>query len=452
MPSRALIIGIVVVVVIAASIGVWLLSGGAPQMQQKREVKLVVITRLAPEEGNALRERFLKSELASRAGIVDVEFRKEDVGKWRSFVESGAVDIFFVGGYAVYSSLCRDGYLEPITNSEIISRASSIGAQMFRDERGNICFLSASRTIFSFTVNNDYLSRYSLPKPRSWEDLASPNFSASLLKEDPAISFPTPSKSTTAARTIQLILQKYGWDRGWEILTIIGANSKIVESSERARDDVALGVSGAAPTVLVYGLRAVNASGGKAEFIIAEKGLLPDISPVAIARNTKNKAAAEAFILWLLSDEGQKALAELFYYLPYQLPRGTALEEIYRRAEGNIYPYDPEDASKWEFSAIYYFEASIADPDANSLLKRIWTKAVSLYQAGKLSQKDLEDLVHKIGSPLEIEFNGTKSVFTKEFASKINNMLTSPANVDAFKSSVKRAAITRYSSILSSLG
>jgi ABC-type Fe3+ transport system substrate-binding protein len=84
---------------------------------------------------------------------------------------------------------------------------------MFRDERGNICFLSASNTIFSFTVNNDYLSRYSLPKPRSWEDLASPNFLASLLKEDPAISFPTPSKSTTAARTIQLILQKYGWDR-----------------------------------------------------------------------------------------------------------------------------------------------------------------------------------------------------------------------------------------------
>lgn len=48
MPTRVLIIGIVVVVVIAASIGVWLLSGGAPQMQQKREVKLVVITRLAP--------------------------------------------------------------------------------------------------------------------------------------------------------------------------------------------------------------------------------------------------------------------------------------------------------------------------------------------------------------------------------------------------------------------
>jgi len=116
--------------------------------------------KVSPEEGNALREKFLKSELASRAGIVGVEFRKEDVGKWKSFVESRAVDIFFVAGYAFYSSPCRGGYLEAITNSEIISRASSIGAQMFRDDRDNICFLSVSRTIFGFAVNNDYLSRY----------------------------------------------------------------------------------------------------------------------------------------------------------------------------------------------------------------------------------------------------------------------------------------------------
>jgi ABC-type Fe3+ transport system substrate-binding protein len=450
--NRTLVLGVMAAVVIIVAIGIWLLSGMAPQTQPRKEVKLVVITRLAPEEGSALRERFLRSDIASKAGIVDVEFRKEDIGKWRSFVESGGVDVFFVGGYAVYSSLCREGYLEPIINQEIISRASSIGASLYKDDKGNICFLSVSRTIFSFTVNNEYLSRYSLPKPRSWEDLASPSFSASLLKGDPAISFPAPSKSTTAARTLQLILQKYGWDRGWEILTIIGANSKIVESSERARDDVATGVSGAAPTVLVYGLRAVNASGGKAEFIVAEKGLLPDISPVAIAKNSKNKEAAEAFILWLLSDDGQRSLAELFYYLPYQLPRGTALEDIYRRAEGNIYPYDPEEGSRWEFSAIYYFEASIADPDANNMLKKIWGKAISLYQGGKMSAKDLEDLVHRIGSPLEIEFNGTKSVFTKDYASRINSLLTNPAYVDAFKSAVKKAAMARYSSVLSSLG
>jgi ABC-type Fe3+ transport system substrate-binding protein len=450
MDRRILIIVLVVIIAIAVGLAALLTQQG---VQQRREIKLTVVTRLAPEEGNALRERFLKSDIASRAGISDVEFRKEDVGKWRSFVESGAVDIFFVGGYSVYMSLCREGYLEPISSRDVIDRASSIGAQIFRDDRGNTCFISVSRTIFSFTVNNDYLARYSLPKPRSWEDLASPNFSASLLRGDPAISFPTPSKSTTAARTVELILQKYGWDRGWQILTLIGANSKIVESSERARDDVATGISGAAPTVLVYGLRAVNASGGKAEFIIADKGLLPDISPVAIAKNTRNKAAAEAFILWLLSDDGQKALAELFYYLPYQIPRGTLLEDIYRKAEGNIYPYDPQDSSMWSFSAIYYFEAAIADPDANTILKRIWGKAISQYLEGRISKRDLDDLISRLGSPLEIEFNGTKSLFTKEYASKINSLLsTDPRAIDAFKSSVKKAAVARYTAIQASLG
>lgn len=450
MDRKILIIVLVVIIAISVGLAALLTQQGS---QQRREIKLTVVTRLAPEEGNALRERFLRSDIASRAGIIDVEFRKEDVGKWRSFVESGAVDIFFVGGYSVYMSLCSEGYLEPISSRDVIDRASSIGAQIFRDDRGNVCFISVSRTIFSFTVNNDYLARYSLPKPRSWEDLASPNFSASILRGDPAISFPTPSKSTTAARTIELILQKYGWDRGWQILTIIGANSKIVESSERARDDVATGISGAAPTVLVYGLRAVNASGGKAEFIIADKGLLPDISPVAIAKNTRNKEAAEAFIQWLLSDDGQRALAELFYYLPYQIPRGTPLEDIYRRAEGNIYPYDPQDSSRWSFSAIYYFEAAIADPDANTMLKNIWSKAVSRYLEGKISKNDLDDLISRLGSPLEIEFNGTKSLFTKEYASKINSLLsTDPRAIDAFKSSVKKAALARYTAIQESLG
>ena len=448
--KRRILVAVISIIAIAGI----LLALLAPQIltQQGREIRLVVVTRLAPEEGNALRERFLRSDIATKYGIKDIEFRKEDVGKWRSFVESGAVDIFLIGGYAVYNSLCRDGYLEPITSREVISRASSIGAEIYRDDKGNVCFISVSRTIFSFTVNNDYLSRYSLPKPSSWEDLASPAFSASLLKGDPAISFPMPSKSTTAARTLQLILQKYGWDRGWQILTIIGANSKIVESSEKARDDVATGISGAAPTVLIYGLRAVNASGGKAEFVIATQGLLPDISPVAVAKNTKNKEAAEAFILWLLSDEGQRALAELFYYLPYQLPRGTPLEEIYRKASGNIYPYDPEDASKWEFSAMYYFEAAIADSDTNTLLKKIWGKAVSLYLNGSISSRDLETLVAKLGSPLEIDYKGMKSLFTKEYASKINDMLRSSQEADLFKSAVKKAAIERYSSILKSLG
>lgn len=446
--NKTLLAGLVIALV-AAGVAAYMLVG---MPQQKSGAKLLVITRLAPEEGRALRDRFLNSSIAKSAGILEVEFKKEDVGKWRSYVEAGAADIFLVGGFSVFATLCGQGLFEPITSNEILARAQALGSTIYRDSEGRACFLSISRTVFSFTINREYISRYSLPRPSSWEDLASPEFSQALLKGDPPISFPQPSKSTTAARTITLILEKYGWERGWQILTIIGANSKIVESSERARDDVAAGVSGAAPTVLIYGLQAVNASSGRAEFVIAEKGLLPDVSPVAIAKNTRNKAAAEAFILWLLSDEGQRALAELFYYLPYKIPGGTPLESIYSKAQENVYPYDPLEASKWDLASTYYFEGAIADPDANTLLKKAWSRALEAYASGKISRQDLEAIASKLGSPLEIEYRGSRSLFTRDYAASINSLLASAGEASAFKAAVKKAALERYSQILSRLG
>jgi hypothetical protein len=135
--------------------------------------------KVSPEEGNALRERFLKSELASRAGIVGVEFRKEDVGKWKSFVESRAVDIFFVAGYAFYSSPCRGGYLEAITNSEIISRASSIGARCL--EMIGITYASyqslerSSALLLTTTIYLDIFTRDYIAiamNPSKWDEYA----------------------------------------------------------------------------------------------------------------------------------------------------------------------------------------------------------------------------------------------------------------------------------------
>jgi len=288
--------------------------------------------------------------------------------------------------------------------------------------------------------------------PQTWSELLDPIYAKPLLFGESLVSFPKPSKSTTAARIVQLILQKYGWSEGWVILTVIGANSYIVESSEKARDDVALGISGLAPTVLVYGIRAEEASGGKAKFVVARGELLPDISPVAIAKNTANERAALAFIKWLLSPEGQRALAELFYYLPYIKPEGTALERFYEEASGNIFNYDPEDAALWERAATLYFEAAIADPDANTLLKKIWSKAVELYQRGVLSREELRGIAERLGSPLSISIEGSTVVFTKEYAIEINRRLAEdPVFRSNFMKAVKEAAIERYKAILEEL-
>ncbi|MFZ8794564.1 MAG: ABC transporter substrate-binding protein [Acidilobaceae archaeon] len=420
----------------------------ATESPTRAPVRLTVVTRLPPEEGEALKPRFLASSIAKSYGIVDVVFLKEDVSKWPIYASEGRADLFFLGGYAVYKDLCDKGYLKPIRDPEVISIVASVGAQIYRRADGSVCFIAVSRTIFSYTVNTAFLSKYDLPEPTSWGDLLNLIYAKPLLAGEALVSYPKPSKSTTAARMMQMILQKYGWDEGWALLTVVGALSYIVESAEKARDDVALGVSGMAPTVLVYGIRAEEASGGKARFVASRGEVLPDISPVAIAANTRNEEAALAFIKWLLSPEGQRALAE-YYFLPYVKPEGTRLEDIYERVKGNIFNYDPEDAALWERAAMYYFEAAIADPDANTLLKRVWAKAVELHSRGVISGDELRSIALRLGSPLTITVEGRTVKFTKDYAMEINKRVAEDASFrSAFMSSVKRAAIERYEGIL----
>lgn len=427
-------------------------TGSPTTPQPTREVTLVVITRLAPDEGEALRKRFLNSSIAKEYNIKDVVFLKEDVAKWPIYAEEGRADVFFIGGFSLYKDLCEKGYLRPIADRELLRMISNLNVDAYTLPNGSVCFLAVARTVFSYTVNTDFLGRYNLSPPRTWGDLLLPKYSAPVLYGESMVSFPKPTKSTTSARTIQLLLQKYGWERGWVLLTIVGANSYIVESSERARDDVALGVSGLAPTVLVYGIRAEELSGGKAVFYPAMGEVLPDVSPAAVARNTRNEREAIAFIKWLLSSEGQRTLAELFYYLPYVKPEGTPLEQLYEKLSANVFSYDPEDAASWERAAVYYFEAAIADPDSNTLLKRAWSLAVELYTKGVLSEAELLEVAHRLGSPLTIGIDGEPRPFTKSLAVELNKLVAGdPAFRSKFYDSVKTAALSRYSAILSEL-
>jgi hypothetical protein len=139
----------------------------ATESPTRAPVRLTVVTRLAPEEGEALKSRFLASDIAKSYGVVDVVFLKEDVSKWPIYASEGRADLFLIGGYAVYKDLCDKGYLKPIRDPEVISIATSVGAQIYRGADGSVCFIAVSRTIFSYTVNTAFLSKYNLPEPTS---------------------------------------------------------------------------------------------------------------------------------------------------------------------------------------------------------------------------------------------------------------------------------------------
>ncbi|MEM4879229.1 MAG: hypothetical protein QW822_04690, partial [Desulfurococcaceae archaeon] len=132
---RHYLILIMIVAIIVASIA-GILIYQYMSRTPSREVKLTVVTRLAPEEGAALRERFLNSSVAREYGIVDIEFIKEDIAKWPIYAEEGRADLFFIGGYAVYKDLCEKGYLRPIEDPDLLKTIEAIGAMAYRDVNG----------------------------------------------------------------------------------------------------------------------------------------------------------------------------------------------------------------------------------------------------------------------------------------------------------------------------
>ncbi|ABM80273.1 ABC transporter substrate-binding protein [Hyperthermus butylicus] len=445
--TSAAIIAIMIVIAVA----ILYMQGGETGAQG---VKLVIVTRLSPEEQQALREAFLNSSIAREYGIADVEFRKLDYAQWPSLAESGEVDGFFIGEKPVYDRLCSEGHLAPLTLDELLDIVGELDERYLgRASSSEICWVAVGQAVYGFIVNKVFLERYGLPEPRTWGDLVNPIYLRPLVEEVYMVSFPRPSKSGTARTIVHGILQKYGWERGWQLLTVIGMEAGIVDSSELARDQAAEGLVGVAPAYIGYGIEAEKQGRGAVFRVPEGEGILY-ISIAAVAKASKHKEQMQAFILWLLSDEGQRALARLFYYIPVRPVSGIDwVERIYSELRNNIFEYNRTLASEVDLAVTTYFEATIADPAANKLLKRIGKLLAQLYEEGKIDENGYADILAKLGSPLRIKdpWSGEEVVFTLEYAKKINSKLRSSEDRDKFYNAVKTVALEQYRSILSEL-
>ena len=115
------------------------------------------------------------------------------------------------------------------------------------------------------------------------------------------------SRSGTTHLTVEVILQAYGWEKGWALLLQMGGNmGSITERSFGVPEAVASGQLGIGVVIDFFGLSAI-ASGQPIDFAYPS---LTSVVPasVAVVRNGPNPANARAFVEYLLSDEGQLRL------------------------------------------------------------------------------------------------------------------------------------------------
>ncbi|WHQ23109.2 ABC transporter substrate-binding protein [Edwardsiella anguillarum] len=154
---------------------------------------------------------------------------------------------------------------------------------------------------FGLLINRSNLAAQHLPPPKDWEDLTQPQYRDMLLMS-------SPSRSDTNHLMIESLLQQYGWQRGWQILLMAAGNLSTISSrSFGVADKIQTGLGTLGPVIDNY-----------AQMLSTDPHLTFHYFPhsvaaptyVAVARDALYPGEARRFIRFLLSPDGQRALAD----------------------------------------------------------------------------------------------------------------------------------------------
>jgi iron(III) transport system permease protein len=267
------------------------------------------------------------------------------------------IDLFFGGGADSFVELEHKGLLAPVNVAPEILDAIPQNISGVPLYSLNKVWFANAISAFGLLYNKVAIDRLGLPKPRSWIDLSKPEYFGLVGAGDPR-------KSGSMHAMFEIILQGYGWDKGWQILQKIARNvNNFTGTASQIGKDVATGE-------IIYGI-AIDTYAGD---IIRQVGAdrleyhLPDDFAaingdcIAMLKGAPHSEAASAFIEFILSKEGQ-----LLWYAKKGAPGGpvrsnlgklSVIPSLYGTVEPatifqgnpftlpNILAYDAEKAGK----------------------------------------------------------------------------------------------------------
>lgn len=440
-----------------------------------RNIRLIILTRHEQSILSLTRDLFLQSEVAKELGIVELQFLSVPAENWPSYIENAKskgfpIDVAWGGGPTLFNYLYSLGYLMPIDNATrpehnaIFYELSKVpprvgGAETYRrGDDGKIYWIGASISSFGFTINKAVLERYGLPAPEKWADLASPIY-AKYLPTTPLISTADPAKSTSTTRIFEIILQAKGWEEGWKILTLLGANARIYPGSSDARDAVIQGTTAIGTTIDFYGYMA-QVQNPNCKYIMPEGETIVNADPIAILKDTRYPVHAAAFVAWVLNEWGGQQvwlnseinrlpINDLVFTTPLGQQRQDLKEAFLKAVNASGIHFDEALSQQWVYSVIYYFKFTVVDVIDD--LQPVWAEIAKAYLNGEINESNFQYLVNYITAPLKFQdpSTGQEVTFTKEYAVQINERLTKEKDFyQAMATSWSTKARERYLSAL----
>ena len=247
--------------------------------------------------------------------------------------EGIGVDLFFGGGTDPYYELKNLGLLEPYqVPDEILGKlAPDLNGVPLYDP--DFTWYAATMAGFGIIYNKVVLQRLGLPEPQTWEDLARPEVFSWVGSADPR-------KSGSVHMAYEIILQAYGWDRGWQILTALGANVRgFSGNAAQTPKDVAVGEVAYGLAIDSYAWHQVREAGeDMIGYIMPEDLTVVNGDAIAILKAAPHREAAIRFIEFVLSEEGQKLWilrqGEPDGPQQFELGKFSVLPGLYAQVEG----------------------------------------------------------------------------------------------------------------------
>ncbi|MEM2004706.1 MAG: ABC transporter substrate-binding protein [Zestosphaera sp.] len=430
---------------------------------------LYVITRHSGDIQDIARRAFLESGIAKKYNIKNVEFKYIEAGWWVDTIKKKDYDVAWGGGPTLFDTVYQAGLLAPLTSPEVLEAVSQIpdyiaGAPMKRvGSDGRIYWVAAAMSSFGFTINTRTLANYGLPQPGSWRDLGNIDYAKKLVSLGSwAVGIADPTQSTSNTRMYEIILQAYGWDEGWKVLTTMAANSKVYSGSADVREGVIIGEVDVGITIDFYGYIA-HYQNPDCKYIIPAGETIVNGDPIALLATSRYPEAAQAFIAWVLTEGQWKVWFNPdINRLPvnpraFETPEGMKRQDLYQafleinRTVG--IQFDDNVALSYEKAVIYYFKSVLVD--LNSELKQVWVRLVDKYLKGQITQDQFNRYVNRLSEPLTYIDPITKQTlkFTEEDAVRVTNAIAqNPSAIDLYKLAWSQAATQRYQQILSELG
>jgi len=218
-------------------------------------------------------------------------------------------DVFWGGEATLFDQLAVEGLLEQVQIPKAVwdEIPASIGKPVplpLKDPKK--FWVGTTLEPYGLIYQPKLLKRLGV-EIKNWDDLLNPKLKGQIAQC-------TPDRSSSSHASYEVILQTYGWDKGWEWLTKLAANTGIFTARSRdvpsvvAKGEFAIGF--AVPSYMAF----AEVLGGYDVMYVYPKNAYVTPEPMAVLKGAPHAKAGQAFIEFCLTEEGQRIFAELGVY------------------------------------------------------------------------------------------------------------------------------------------